>query len=91
MAQEILNDEDYTKCDLWSLGIIIYQLYTKNFSYKGAVERAIIKEIYKKWEKVLDLIYNNDKELKDLLSHLLVKDPDQRYSWGEYCQHPFFN
>ena len=28
MALEILNDEKYNnKCDLWSLGIIIYQLY----------------------------------------------------------------
>lgn len=32
MAPEILNNEDYNeKCDIWSLGIVIYQLlYGKN-------------------------------------------------------------
>ena len=33
MAPEVLNEEDYNyKCDLWSLGVIIYQLFFKEYS-----------------------------------------------------------
>ena len=92
MAPEILNDEDYTdKCDLWSLGIIIYQLYTKDFPYKGNVEKAILNQIQRIGLSVLDNIDENDNTLKDLLSKLLVRDPNERMTWEEYFNHPFFN
>ena len=36
MAPEILKEEEYNyKCDLWSIGIIIYQLYFGNLPYFG--------------------------------------------------------
>jgi len=91
MAPEILNDEKYNnKCDLWSLGIIIYQLYTKNFPYKGTVENAILKQIKQKGLSVLNAIDPKDKNLKNLLSKLLVSDPEKRISWKDYFEHPFF-
>jgi serine/threonine protein kinase len=84
MAPEILNDEKYnSKCDLWSLGIIIYQLYTKNFPYRGTVEKAILNQIKQKGLSVLNAIDPKDKNLKDLLSKLLVSNPEQRISWEE--------
>ena len=91
MAPEILNDEQYNdKCDLWSLGINIYQLYTKKFPYFANVERGILNQIEQKGQSVLNIIPKEDFLLKDLLSKLLVRDPDQRISWEEYFQHPFF-
>ena len=92
MAPEILNDEDYTnKCDLWSLGVIIFQLYTKAFPYKGTVEKAILKQIEQKGQSVLNVIDEKDQKLKDLLSQLLVRDPKQRIAWENYFRHPFFD
>ena len=37
MAPEVLEGEKHYvhKCDLWSIGIIIYQLYFKEYPYKG--------------------------------------------------------
>ena len=91
MAPEILNDEKYSnKCDLWSLGIIIFQLYTKTFPYKGTVEKAILKQIEQKGQTVLALIDIKDIGLKDLLSKLLVRNPEKRISWEDYFKHPFF-
>ena len=91
MAPEILIDEEYNnKCDLWSLGIIIYQLYTKKFPYTGSVENAILKQIKQKGLSVLNDIDPKDKNLKDLLSKLLISDPEKRISWEYYFEHPFF-
>ena len=91
MAPEILDDEEYNnKCDLWSLGIIIFQLFTKKFPYNGTVEKAILKQIKKLGQSVLDEIDNKEQLLKDLLSRLLVRDPDKRISWELYFEHPFF-
>ena len=91
MAPEILKMEEYNeKCDLWSLGVNIYQLYTKKFPYFSNFEMGILKEIKLKKQSVLDLIPKKDSLLKDLLSKLLVENPEKRISWEEYFVHPFF-
>ena len=89
MAPEILEGKEYnTKCDLWSLGVIIYQLYTKKFPFEGEFDNVILMKINKDRQKVLDDI--KDQKLKDLLSKLLVKDPKKRISWEEYFNLKFF-
>ena len=89
MAPEILEGEEYNnKCDLWSLGVIIYQLYTKKIPYSGQFDKIILNQIKKLGQSVLDVI--KDKTLKDLLSKLLVKEPEKRISWKEYFDHDFF-
>ena len=48
MAPEILKGEEEiydNKCDLWSIGIIIYQLYSKDYPYKGITDVAIFNQI----------------------------------------------
>ena len=89
MAPEILNGKNYNnKCDLWSLGIIIFQLYTKKFPYSHPVEKGILEQIEKKGKTVLNVI--SDEKLKDLLSTLLESDPEKRISWKKYFKHSFF-
>ena len=89
MAPEILEGEDYNdKCDIWSLGITIYYLHTKDLPYKGKCEAKILKDIKKLGLSVLDKI--KDKNLNDLLSKMLIYEPDERISWDDYFNHPFF-
>ena len=89
-APEILEGEDYNdKCDIWSLGITIYYLHTKDLPYKGRFKARILKEIKKLGLSILDKIHNEN--LKDLLSKMLKVDPDERISWNDYFQHPFFD
>ena len=89
MAPEILEGEDYNdKCDIWSLGITIYYLHTKDLPYKGKCEAKILKDIKKLGLSVLDRI--NNQNLKDLLSKMLKIDPNERISWDDYFKHPFF-
>ena len=79
MGREILSGNEYNnKCDLWSLAIIIYQLYTKKPPYIGELDNEILQQIDKLGQSVLNVI--EDKRLKDLLSKLLVKEPENRIS-----------
>ena len=90
MAPEILSGKEYNnKCDLWSLGVNIFQLYTKKPPYIGAFDNEILNQIDKLGQSVLNVI--KDAKLKDLLSKLLVKEPEKRISWEEYFKHDFFS
>ena len=88
MAPEILNGDNYNfKSDIWSLGIIIYFMLNKEYPYNGKTEVLLLKEINS--NKKLKLS-NNDK-LNDLLKKMLKININERISWDEYFNHPFFN
>ena len=87
-APEILEDiKNYNeKCDLWSLGVIIYRLCFKKFPYNGETEIAILNSL-KNGQKLLKKTDN--KELNDLILKLLVINPKERMNWNEYFNHSF--
>lgn len=89
MAPEIeLEEDEYNeKADLFSLGVMIYQLYFNSFPFKYAKNNKEIKKFYntKKSEDC------EDKLLDDLINKLLKYKPDERISGEEYFAHPFFN
>ena len=89
MAPEILNGEKYNyKCDLWSLGIIIYKLYFGKSPFLGETEEDLKKKIEINGNKLLKKTGN--EKLDDLIKRLLEKFPSQRLTWVEYLNHPFF-
>ena len=55
MAPEVLKGtEEYdNKCDLWSIGVIIYQLAFNEYPYKGNIDIAIYKNIKNLGKKYL--------------------------------------
>ena len=64
MSPEILAGEEYdNEADLWSLGVIIYQLFFKKYPYDGATEVAIYKKINELGQKILK--ETGDKNLDD--------------------------
>ena len=87
MAPEIMMNMPYDdKSDLWSVGIMMYQLYYKEIPYDGMTEVEILNKIksntpYKQPE---------DKYFRDLLNRIFVMDPQNRMTWNEYFNHPFF-
>ncbi len=89
-APEILKGEKYNyKCDLWSLGIIIYCLKFGKSPFFGETEIALLKNINNFNDKLLKNSGNND--LDDLIKKLLEKVPEKRLNWDEYLKHNFFN
>ena len=87
MAPEILTDDEYSdKSDLFSIGVMMYQLYFGSFPFEIPKNKKDLKIKYTK-KKKLDC---DDKELDDLINKLLTYDPEKRISWEEYFNHPFF-
>ena len=89
VAPEILKKENYDeKCDLWSLGVIIYMLAFKQHPFNGDNELLILNQI-NKFEHSIKKQTGNEY-LDDLIKKLLVEDPKNRLSWEQYFNHPFF-
>ena len=89
MAPEILAGEEYdNKCDLWSLGVIIYQLFFKEYPYDDLTEVAIYNKIKKLGQSIIKKTKN--EKLDNLIRKLLVENPLNRYGWEEYFNDPIF-
>lgn len=90
-APEIINgaEEGYSgvKIDAWSCGIILYLLLTGTLPFQNDDMTQLYEQInrgivgYPSWMPA---------EAKDLISHLLEKDPNKRYSLEDVKRHPWF-
>lgn len=92
LAPEVLKSTYTEKCDIWSVGIIMYILLTGNPPYKGRDSKTIIREV-----KDSPFMLTDDKvtglspDSINLLQKLLVLDPEQRVSAAAAVQHPWIN
>ena len=90
MAPEILEGKQYDeKCDLWSLGIIIFILYFHKYPYNGMNEFDILNQINNLNQKIIKKTGNVN--LDNLILKLLTINPKERITWKAYFNHPFFN
>ena len=88
ISPEMLKKENHDeKCDLWSLGVIIYVLLFKNFPFLGNNENEILNYIQNEGK---NLQKSGNPDLDDLIRKLLTVDPNKRISWNDYFKHPFF-
>ena len=97
MAPEIMQNKQYlSKADLWSVGIIMYEMAYGKYPYKDVNGPFDLRD---KIEKI-DIQYprfpeetSNDlsEDAVDLMTGLLQKDPSMRMSWEEFFTHPWLN
>ena len=86
MAPEINTEDSYDgKCDLWSLGVLIYLLLFKESPIKQISKASSIAKFDQKSLKA-----SGNELLDDLIKKLLEKDPGKRITWEQYFEHPFF-
>ena len=91
-APEVLSKEKYdSKCDLWSIGVIIYELIFNKLPFTAQNKQELIDKI-KRMTKI-DIPKNIpvSNECIDLLNKLFQKDREKRITFEEYFNHKFFS
>lgn len=91
VAPEVIEGSYSEKCDVWSVGIILYILLAGEPPFNGNTDQEIVERIKEgdfvmdgpRWEEVSD-------EAKDLITRILCKE-DIRITAAEAFQHPWFD
>ena len=88
MPPEVLKNNYSEKCDIWSMGVILYFLIAGVPPFFGADDFQIKMKINSmKYDKLEGEKWNStSKEVKDLISHMLVKE-EERYSAKDVLNH----
>lgn len=89
VGPEILKGNKYDeKIDIWSLGVMMYQLLVGDNPFKITKQEQLIK-IIKEDIKIPSYV-TLTKEATDFLFACLQKNPDHRLSIRELLNHEFF-
>lgn len=92
MAPEIFENDDkgyLFEVDIWSMGVIMYELLTGEHPFNGGSKNEIENNI-------ININYNRDnqylsEEAKDLIEQIFVKDPKRRPGLIQILYHDFFH
>ena len=86
IAPEIETNHYNNKCDLWSLGIILYELYTNKYIFDSNIPIEREMNRYKG-----NIVKETDNEMiNKLIRKLIQVDIKQRIEWEEYFKDDFF-
>ena len=80
---------DYRTNDIWALGVIIYIIYNGESPFLGKNDFFTIENIKNCQFKFVN--ENIPEEAKDLINHILVKDPTKRYNISQIKNHKYFD
>lgn len=87
MAPELVREQPYNHtADLWSLGVILYELFVGQPPFYTNSVYALIRHIVKDPVKYPD---NMGANFKSFLKGLLCKAPQNRLTWPALLEHPF--
>ncbi len=87
MAPELVQELPYNHtADLWSLGVIIYELFVGQPPFYTNSIYSLIQLIIKEPVKFPD---NMSPDFKSFLKGLLNKTPSERLTWPDLQNHPF--
>lgn len=90
MAPEALKGRLQKKeCDIWSLGIILYEFYHQKTPFRGKDEKAVLEKILK-LNGVPKFNIDIPSEAKDLILKMLQMIPNKRIKMYELFNHPYF-
>ena len=88
IAPEVLNNNYDEKCDLWSIGVILYILLCGYPPFNGSNDEQIIKKVKEgKYRTDEEEWANISAEAIDLINMLLQYEPNNRISAAQALQH----
>ena len=75
------GDKVDSRADIWSLGVVLYEILTGKFPFRGDYDQAIIYSILNEEPQPADEM---DARIQQIINKSLKKSPDERYqSAGE--------
>ena len=87
VAPEILAQKKYNyKCDIWSLGCIIYEMASLYLPFSGDNIESLYKNIMLTKYKSIPEFYSNN--LKNIINNMLIVDPSKRPSYNFLLNFP---
>ena len=93
-APEIMVGGEYNaKADLWSVGVIMYQLFFDALPFPARTVKELKEAIFR--SKGVRLPIGKEDSMTqtcfDLIDQLLQKDPKKRIDFNDYFNHKFFS
>lgn len=95
VAPEVLEGNFDYKCDIWSLGIIVYMMLRKIYVDKTyPFESKTSHELYNKIlhyspDKLKIAKYTLNENAKDILLKMLTRSPEERLTAAQVLSHPW--
>lgn len=92
VAPEVLKGSYTFKCDLWSVGIMLYLMITGVAPFPGKQSEELLNAISTfKLDTNAPALAKASPLVRDLLAQLLTRSPDDRPTALQALNHPWFN
>ncbi|KAI9308753.1 kinase-like domain-containing protein [Cunninghamella echinulata] len=90
-APEVVSDQKYSKSvDMWAIGCVLYTMLCGFPPFYDESIRELTSKVVKGQYSFLSPWWDPiSKSAKDLVSHLLCVDPNERYTIDEFFKHPW--
>lgn len=92
MAPEILLKHCYNpSADLWSIGVILYECIFGRAPYSSKSLDELLQKIKIKQKIIISPTAAISSDCRDIMTRLLVHEPEQRMSFQQFFDHPFLD
>ena len=89
VAPEIIKEKPYTSAaDIWSLGVLLYAMVVGTLPFNGDNISFMLQQIITVNPPIPK---NLSPELRQLISRLLIKEPNARITLQEIIEHPWLS
>ena len=90
IAPEVLNGTYNEKCDMWSIGVMLYIMLCGRPPFNGNTEDQIISKVKSgKWDFRGEIWHSISTEAKDLIAKLMTREVGRRLTAVEALAHPW--